>query len=135
MVPDAGAFFGRRMTWNIIFRERYKQPVTPYVLWWIAILPDARIIRGDVKGRRHEAMSAVGINRCQGTPWSEELDSKELHGAADGEYDREPRGSAHSCTRSQHNPSRHLRYSIMLVSKGVVFLHNFLFSCTIVPDI
>ena len=28
MVPEAGAFFGRRMTWNIIFRERYKRFVT-----------------------------------------------------------------------------------------------------------
>ena len=24
----------------------------------------------------------AGINRCQGTPWSKELDVKELHGAA-----------------------------------------------------
>ena len=33
------------------------------------------------------------INECQGTPWSEELDSKELHGALGGECDMEPRGS------------------------------------------
>ena len=29
----------------------------------------------------------------QGTPWSEELDGKELHGALGGEYDLEPSGS------------------------------------------
>ena len=25
------------------------------------------------------------VNECQGTPWSEELDGKELHGALGGE--------------------------------------------------
>ena len=42
-------------------------------------------------------------------PWNEEFDGKELHGAAGGEYVREPRGSALFCTRSQHNPSKHLQ--------------------------
>ena len=27
-------------------------------------------------------MEAVGVNGCLGTPWSEELDGKELYGAA-----------------------------------------------------
>ena len=71
------------------------------------------------------------INGCQETPWSEELDRKELHGAAGGEYDREPRRSTLSCTRSPHNPSRHQRYGIMLVLKGVVFLHDRLYSFTL----
>ena len=31
-----------------------------------------------------------------GTPWSEELDGKELHGALGGEYDLESRGSVFS---------------------------------------
>ena len=35
----------------------------------------------------------MGINGCQGTPWSEELDGKELHGALGGECGLEPRGS------------------------------------------
>ena len=34
------------------------------------------------------------MNGCQRTPWSEELNFKELHGAAGGEYDREPKGFA-----------------------------------------
>ena len=34
--------------------------------------------RGAVKVRRHEAMGAAGINECQETSWSEELDGKEL---------------------------------------------------------
>ena len=27
-------------------------------------------------------MEAAGVNGCQGTPWSEEFDGEELHGAA-----------------------------------------------------
>ena len=38
------------------------------------------------------------MNRCQGTPWSEELDGKELHGAAGDGLD--PRESTVSCTSS-----------------------------------
>ena len=38
------------------------------------------------------------VNGCQGVPWSEELDGKELHGAAGGDLD--PRESAVSCTSS-----------------------------------
>ena len=63
-----------------------------------------------------------------GTLCSEELDNKEFDGASGGEYDREARESILFCTRSQHNPSRHLRYDIMLVSKGLVFLHDPLYS-------
>ena len=40
------------------------------------------------------------MSGCQGMPWSEELDDKELHGALDGDCDPEPRGSAVSCTSS-----------------------------------
>ena len=39
MVPESGAFCGRRMTWNTIFRERYERLVTPYVLRLIAVPP------------------------------------------------------------------------------------------------
>ena len=34
----------------------------------------------------------MGMNGCQGTPWSEELDGKELRGALGGERDLELRG-------------------------------------------
>ena len=37
-----------------------------------------------------------GTNGCQGTSWSEELDSKELRGALGGECDLESRGSSFS---------------------------------------
>ena len=40
------------------------------------------------------------VNGCQGTPWSEELDGKELHGALDGKCDLELRESAVSWTSS-----------------------------------
>ena len=46
------------------------------------------------------------MSECQGTPWSEELDDKELHRALGGEYDLEPRESTVSCkslTRSHLN--------------------------------
>ena len=38
------------------------------------------------------------MDGCQGEPWSEELDNKELHGAAGGNL--EPREPAVSCTWS-----------------------------------
>ena len=57
-----------------------------------------RLIRGTVKTRRHEAISAMGMDGYQGTPWSEELDGEELHEALGGEYDLEPRRSTVSWT-------------------------------------
>ena len=53
--------------------------------------------------RRHAAMEAAGMNGYQGTPWSEELDGKELDGAErlDGGYDLEPREQTPSCTSQQ----------------------------------
>ena len=38
------------------------------------------------------------VNGCQGTPWSEELDDKELYGVLDDVCDLEPRRSAVSRT-------------------------------------
>ena len=45
-------------------------------------------------------MKAAGVSGCQGTPWSKELDGKDLREALGGECDLEPRGSAVSCTSS-----------------------------------
>ena len=50
---------------------------------------------------------------CQGTPWTEELDGKELHGALGCKYDLEPRGYVFSGTRSQHSPSEHLQNVVL----------------------
>ena len=50
--------------------------------------------------QRHDAIWAMGVDGCQRTPWSEELDGKELHGALGGECDLELRGSTVSCTPS-----------------------------------
>ena len=47
---------------------------------------------------------------------------------------REPRGSALSCIRDQHNPYKHLQCGIMLVLKGVVLLHDPLYFCTILEE-
>ena len=58
------------------------------------------------------------------TPWSEELDGKELHGALGGECDLEPRGSAVSCTlstRSQSTFQHILQVWYYAGFKGVVF--------------
>ena len=41
MVPEAEPFFGRGMAWNILFQERYKRFVTPYVSRPIAVSPKA----------------------------------------------------------------------------------------------
>ena len=49
----------------------------------------ARLIRGTIKVRRHVGVGARGMNGFQGAPWSEDLNGKELHGAACG--DLEPR--------------------------------------------
>ena len=63
-------------------------------------------------------MEAAGINGCQRTPWTDEIDGKEFHGALGGEYDLEPRGSIFSCTRSQHSPSEHLQMGYYAGFKG-----------------
>ena len=42
----------------------------------------------------------MGVNEYQGTPWSEERDGKDLHGALGGECNLEPRGSVVSWTSS-----------------------------------
>ena len=114
MVPEAETFFGRRRTWHI-FQERY---VTPYVLQSITVSPQPGWLEEAEKFRWHAAIEAAGMNGFQGTPWSEELDGKVLHGAAGGEYDQEPRGSALSCARSQHNPSKHLQIRYCADFKG-----------------
>ena len=49
--------------------------------------PDGEISRGC-------SIWMSGVNGCQGTPWSEELDGKELHEALGGERDLELRGFA-----------------------------------------
>ena len=48
-----------------------------------------------------------GVNGCQGAPWSEELDGKELLGVA---YDLEPRGSPFLDIVYMVNPSFFLWY-------------------------
>ena len=40
------------------------------------------------------SMGARGVNGCQGTPWGEKLDGKELRRGLGGERDLELRGSA-----------------------------------------
>ena len=53
----------------------------------VCVAADSKFLKpgwfgGVVKVRWHETMETAGINECQGTPWSEELDGKELYGAA-----------------------------------------------------
>ena len=60
MVPEAGAFFGRRITLNIIFRERNKRSVTPNVLRPIAISLQPSCFEEAEKVRRLAAMKAAG---------------------------------------------------------------------------
>ena len=131
---EAGACFGRRISWNIIFRERHKRSVTSNVFQSIDISLQPGYFQEAGNVRRLAVMKVAGVNGCQGTPLSEELDGKELHGVDGGEHDREPRQFALFCTRSQHNLSRHLRCGIMLVLTGVVLLHDPLYSCSILEE-
>ena len=86
------------MTRNIIFWERYKsKSFAPYVLRSIVVSPQSGWFE------ELAAVEAAGVNGCQGTPWSEELNGKELHGALGGECDLERKGSAVSCTLSTRN--------------------------------
>ena len=94
MVPEAGVCFDRGMTWNIIFRGRYRRFVTPYVLRSIAV---------PLKARRYgETSKSDGTRLCE--LW-EQTNVRKLHEARSlmartsterlgGEYDLEPRGSA-----------------------------------------
>ena len=56
MISEAGVFFGRRMTWNIIFREKYKRSVTSNVLWSIAVSLQPGYFEEAGNVRRLEAM-------------------------------------------------------------------------------
>ena len=56
-------------------------------------------------------MEAVGINGCQGTPWSEELDGKELHGAASWLVRSGVERNIFSCIASQR---QHINFTSIL---------------------
>ena len=87
MIPEAVAFFGRRMT-QISFSERgTSESFTPYVLRSITASLQRGCFEEAGKVRRLAAINTAGVNGCRGTPWSEEFDGKKLHGAAGGEYD------------------------------------------------
>ena len=75
------------MAWNIIFQREDKRFVR------IAVdrcFPRSQADTGNRQSSTARGMKAAGMSGCQGTPWSEELDGKELHGALGGEYDQEP---------------------------------------------
>ena len=76
MVPEARAFFGRKITWNIIFQERYTRSVTPNVLWSIATSLQPGCFEEAGKAKRLADMEAAGVNGCRETSWSVELDIK-----------------------------------------------------------
>ena len=69
MVPEAGAFlFDRRMTWNIIFRERYKQFVTPYVLRLISFTPRSQVDTGCRQSPTARGCVSCGVKRMAENP-------------------------------------------------------------------
>ena len=100
--------------------------VTSYVLRSIAVSPPPGCFGEALKVRWHTVMEAAGMNGCQGTPWSEELDDKDSMERLGGEYDLESRGSSfflHICSRRQHiNSKKHLQMWYYACLKGVVFL-------------
>ena len=85
MLARGWSVFGKRRSRNIIFSREVQ--ANPTKCGWSLFLPEVRLMRGVVKARRHMVVGAGGMNGCQGTPWSEELDGKELHGAAGGDLE------------------------------------------------
>ena len=81
MVPEAGALFGRRKTGTSFSERGTSDSFTPHVLRSIAFPTQPGRFEEAEKVRRLAVMEAAGLNICQGTPWSEELDGKELQGA------------------------------------------------------
>ena len=100
---------------------------TPYVLRSIAVSPPPGWSKNVMPSTTapgylsHECERMSGVNGCQGTPWSEELDPQELRGAPGGERDLELRGSAVSWNIVDLE-STHLSISttcgIILIIKG-----------------
>ena len=66
---------------------------TPYVLRSIADSPPPGWFENIMPSTMARRYLSYGVNGCQETPWSEELDGKKLHGALGGECDLELRGS------------------------------------------
>ena len=85
----------------------------PYVLRLIAVSPMAGWFEGAAKVRRHEAVRAAVINVCQVTQRSEELEGKELHGAAWWRVGSGVENINFFCTpvsnNSQNSRSKHLQ--------------------------
>ena len=70
--------------------ESFKQ----YVWRSIAVSPQPRWFQNIMLSPMARDHLSNEVNGCQGTPWSEELDGKKLHGALRSECDQEPRGSS-----------------------------------------
>ena len=73
---------------------------TPYVLRSIAVSPQPTWSENVMPSTTARGYLSNGVNGCQGRPWSEELDSKELHGALGDECDLELRESPVSWSSS-----------------------------------
>ena len=96
-VLEAEAVFGRWKT-GTYFPERGTSGRTNYGRS-LSLCSEA-VSRKPEKSDGLRLRKLRGVIGCQGTPWSEELHGKELHGALGGECNLEPRGSAVSCTLS-----------------------------------
>ena len=66
MIPEAGVFYGRWMTWNILFRKRYKRFVTPYVLQLIAVPPRSQADMGSRSSPAARGYVSCGDKRTSG---------------------------------------------------------------------
>ena len=132
MIPEAGAFFGRRKTKTLFSERGTSDSFTPYVLrsaavslqlgWFEEAFEEAEKVGQLV-------MEAAGVNGCQGTPWSEELDGKEFLGVA---WRRVRSGVEmipfflHSSSKGQHvNPTSIHKCGIIMVLRELCFLQDF----------
>ena len=92
--------FGRKMTWNIIFHERYKRPVTPYVLRLIVVSPQSQADTGSGQSPMTRGYVSCGDKRMSANAMERGACGKELNRSLGGEYNLELRGSVVSCTSS-----------------------------------
>ena len=98
-LDEAGAFFGGWITRShqLAGKVQLNHSRHPYCGRLLFLRSQAGL-KMSCRQRRYEVVWALRVNECQGTPWSEELDRKELHGVLGGECDLEPTGSTVSRT-------------------------------------
>ena len=86
MLDEPAAFFGGWMTGaSSTCKSGPDESFTPLVLRSIAVSPQPDCSKNTVPSTTARGHLSNGVSGCQGMPWSQELDGKELYGALDDE--------------------------------------------------